>query len=205
MPARTRPPALPPAGRDRILAACLPLFAASGFSGVSMRDVATAVGVTPAALYYHFPDKDQLYLALIAHVYNDRIPDLIAGMATGGDPWQRLENLVAGVVRMNVGDPHLLRLAQWILLDTDDARTRTLADNVFAPFLRAVAQLAADLGGGYEPHRLSLSVLSLLMFPFQSAAVTRHVEGFRAPQEEPDALARHVVALLRNGIGGGAR
>lgn len=198
-------PTAPPAARDRILAACLPLFAAAGYSGVSMRDVAGAVGVTPAALYHHFPDKDQLYLALIAHVYHDRIPALIAGMATGGDPWQRLESLVAGVIHMNVHDRQLLRFAQWILLDTDEARTRRLADNVFAPFLHAVAQLAADLGGGYEPHRLSLSVLSLLMFPFQSETVTRHVEGFRAPQDEPDALARHVVRLLREGIGGGAR
>lgn len=57
----TQPTPSRTAGRDKILDASLPLFAAAGFQGVSMRDVASAVGSTPAALYYHFPDKEQLY------------------------------------------------------------------------------------------------------------------------------------------------
>ena len=49
------------AGRARIIAAALDLFAARGFSDVSMADVARAAGVTKAALYYHFTDKVDLY------------------------------------------------------------------------------------------------------------------------------------------------
>jgi AcrR family transcriptional regulator len=43
--------------REEILGLSVPLFATRGFDGVSMRDIAAAVGVTPAALYYHFSDE----------------------------------------------------------------------------------------------------------------------------------------------------
>jgi len=43
----------------------IPLFANSGFSGVSMRHIAKAVGVSIATLYHHFPDKQALYLRCI--------------------------------------------------------------------------------------------------------------------------------------------
>lgn len=203
----TPSPRFPPlAGRDKILDASVPLFAAKGFEGVSMREVATAVGMTPAALYYHFPDKEQLYLALIAQVFNERLPPLIAQMAGEGEPGRRLEGLVHGLVRLVHAEPTLVRLGQWIMLDADPARTRQLAENVFRPFLEAVTSLAADLDDGFDPHRLGVSVLALLLFPAQSAAVMSHLPGIQPPADDPDALARHIVHLLQRGISaGGAR
>lgn len=190
----------PAPGRDGILEACLPLFAAAGFNGVSMRDVASAAKVTPAALYYHFPDKEQLYLALVAHVYNDRIPPLIAAMSTGDDPWKRLEGLVTGFVRMSAADPQLMRFGQWIMLDTDPERSRSLAEHVLRPLFDAITALAQQLGGDHDAHRLTLSVMGLLMFPFQCDAVTRHLPGFPAPATDADALAKHAMRLLRGGV-----
>ena len=49
-----------------ILDAALDLFAAKGFFGTSLRDVATAVGVRESALYNYFPGKHALFEALIA-------------------------------------------------------------------------------------------------------------------------------------------
>src|SRR5215470_20338096 len=57
-----------PAAADRetrrhILAAAEGFFIERGFKGVSMKDVADAVQVTPAALYYHFPGgKGELFV-----------------------------------------------------------------------------------------------------------------------------------------------
>lgn len=198
--ARTTAPA---AGRERLIEAARALFSERGFHGVSIRDVAGAVGVTPAAIYYHFPDKEQLYLAVIAAVYHDRIPALIDEAVAEGDPWQRMERLVAGMVAMNIADPQLLRLSQWILLDTDPARQQKLGENVVRPFVAAVARLAADLGGGHDPQQLALSVMGLVMFPFHAAGVTAHLPGYRPPTADPDSLARHVMQLLRDGLSRG--
>jgi len=56
------------AGRDtrsEILDKALELFTRQGYAGTSLRDIADAVGFTKAALYYHFPAKEDLLLALL--------------------------------------------------------------------------------------------------------------------------------------------
>jgi len=50
--------------RERILAAALALFAGQGYAGTSIRDIAETVGVTKAALYYHFRSKEEILDAL---------------------------------------------------------------------------------------------------------------------------------------------
>ena len=52
--------------RERILAEALPLFAARGFAGTSVRQVAAAAEVNVATLAYHFSDKQGLYDAVVS-------------------------------------------------------------------------------------------------------------------------------------------
>ena len=49
----------------RIFAAARALFDQDGVDGVSMRRVADKVGITPMAIYKHYPDKDALLNALM--------------------------------------------------------------------------------------------------------------------------------------------
>jgi AcrR family transcriptional regulator len=51
--------------RAAILEAAKHLFMQDGFRGISMRQIAEAVGVTKAALYYHFKDKEELFVAIV--------------------------------------------------------------------------------------------------------------------------------------------
>jgi AcrR family transcriptional regulator len=50
--------------RDRILDVALDLFTEQGFDGTSLRQIAEKLGVTKAALYYHFESKDDILMAL---------------------------------------------------------------------------------------------------------------------------------------------
>ncbi len=50
--------------RERILDVSLDLFIEQGFDGTSLRQIAENLGVTKAALYYHFTSKDDILLAL---------------------------------------------------------------------------------------------------------------------------------------------
>ncbi|MDO5690153.1 MAG: TetR/AcrR family transcriptional regulator [Tissierellia bacterium] len=50
--------------RDRILEQALILFGESGFSGVSMRDIADRVGIKAASIYNHFSGKDEIFAQL---------------------------------------------------------------------------------------------------------------------------------------------
>lgn len=50
--------------RRRILDAALGLFTEQGYDGTSLRQIAEKLGVTKAALYYHFQSKEDILLAL---------------------------------------------------------------------------------------------------------------------------------------------
>lgn len=51
--------------RRRILEAAKTLFAESGYAGTSVRMIARSLGLSDPAVYYHFPTKHDLYLALL--------------------------------------------------------------------------------------------------------------------------------------------
>jgi AcrR family transcriptional regulator len=51
--------------RDRILAAARKAFDRHGLEGLSLRDVAAKVGITPMAIYRHFASKEALVDALV--------------------------------------------------------------------------------------------------------------------------------------------
>jgi AcrR family transcriptional regulator len=50
--------------RERILDVALDLFTEQGYDGTSLRQIAEQLGVTKAALYYHFESKGDILLAL---------------------------------------------------------------------------------------------------------------------------------------------
>ncbi|PKQ18660.1 MAG: hypothetical protein CVT68_02255 [Actinobacteria bacterium HGW-Actinobacteria-8] len=54
-----------PATRDRILAVALELFSARGYEGTSIRDIAEQMEMTKAAVFYHFPAKEDLLTAML--------------------------------------------------------------------------------------------------------------------------------------------
>ncbi len=186
--------------REEILELSAPLFAQHGYDGVSMRDVAAVVGLTQAALYYHFSDKDQLYLDAVACQFRERelaLKDLLAG---NGAPWERLERFVAGLARMMATDKDFLRLMQWVLLDTDETRQSTLAKHVFRDMFVAVHDLASDLDPHQDAHLLAMSILGLVIFHFQTGATRKFMPGHRPHQDKPEVLARHVCELLRRSL-----
>lgn len=84
---------LPAAERkEQLIDVALAEFAARGFHGTAMNEVADAAGVTKPVLYQHFPSKRALYLELL-HVVGDRLLAAI-GTATSaaGGPREQVEH-----------------------------------------------------------------------------------------------------------------
>jgi AcrR family transcriptional regulator len=51
--------------RDRIRAVAVELFTEQGYEKTSLREIADRVGITKASLYYHYPSKQALLLAIV--------------------------------------------------------------------------------------------------------------------------------------------
>jgi len=65
------------ATKERIARCALRILEAKGPQAVSMRRVAAAVGITPMAIYYHFPSRERL-LRIVVHREFDRFAERVA-------------------------------------------------------------------------------------------------------------------------------
>jgi AcrR family transcriptional regulator len=52
--------------RDRILTVAADLFSRHGYAATPLSDIAAALGITKAALYYHYRSKDEILDAIMA-------------------------------------------------------------------------------------------------------------------------------------------
>jgi AcrR family transcriptional regulator len=69
--AAMRKPKAPEANRARIVQAAMQEFAALGFKGASMDAIAERTDTTRALINYYFGSKEQIYLAVLEHVYSE--------------------------------------------------------------------------------------------------------------------------------------
>ena len=68
--------------RDKILNAARKAFDRGGLEGLSLRDIAAEVGITPMAIYRHFDGKDALVDALVLDAL-DEWSAIVAGLPPG--------------------------------------------------------------------------------------------------------------------------
>ena len=190
--------------REEIIRLSMGLFARSGYDGVSMRDVASAVGVTPAALYYHFSDKEQLYLDVVHCAFGEMVDTLKAALLGAETPWARLESVVVACVQVLAKSSDLQRLVQWVTLDGDEQRLQKLGNTVLQDLFLIVYDLVGELYPDRDAHMLTISVMGLIVFPFEAAKACRFMPGHRPENEDPAALARHALGVLLYGLSGKA-
>ena len=91
--------------RDAVYASAATLFAARGFDGVSMDDVARNAGVNKAMIYYHFADKLALYRAIVGdglHMMSDTVGAIAASIDS---PPAKLDRFIEAFVRMTESRP----------------------------------------------------------------------------------------------------
>lgn len=99
--------------RTQVVAAARRLMAQNGAEAVSMRAVAAAAGVSPAALYLYFPDKTVLLAAVVDAVFDELLAAFtraVEGAAASPDPFARLASLMDAYVAWGLAHPDEYRL-----------------------------------------------------------------------------------------------
>jgi len=95
--------------REGILRAARDAFTRYGYAGTSMRRIAEATGVTKAALYYHFPDKETLFRVAIEDEVRRRRERVLARLVGIEEPSRRLRDLVHAYLDQFLEDRPLSR------------------------------------------------------------------------------------------------
>ena len=82
--------------RERILEEAVKLFYERGFTGTTLDDIATELGVTKPFIYTHFRGKVELLAALCKPTIELSLEAVTSAAALPGTPTERLRKAVAG-------------------------------------------------------------------------------------------------------------
>lgn len=145
--------------RPRIVAAAKELMAAATTAEeVSIRAVASAVGVTPPSIYLHFEDKRALITAVVIDVFEELDRVMLAAVADVADPLERLRAFGLSYVRFALDHPEHYRLATMDACPRPDV-DQVLAAGAFVHFSEAVAAcLEAGVFAPAEPVDVTLDL-----------------------------------------------
>lgn len=102
---------LPPAERrTQIIEAAKALFGEGGIEQVSMRNIARRVGITQAAIYQHFQDKDAILFSIAEDFFTLLIEGSLKTAQEVADPVQRLRRSMHNYVASGLEHPEEYRL-----------------------------------------------------------------------------------------------
>ncbi|WP_067857016.1 TetR family transcriptional regulator [Nocardia shimofusensis] len=172
---------------ERILAAARVLFATRGYRATSMQAIADAVGVTKAALYYHFDSKDailhQLTLPLL-----DELDAVLAEAESAPSVEEVRWRAIEGYVDVHLRHRHTLTM---LVRDMTLLVQAPVADR-FRAAIALANELVAGPGSGIEQRVRASQVVAGLADPvvlFRDEPVDRLrqmiLDGARALLGEP--------------------
>ena len=155
--------------RELILAGAAELFARQGYPGTSMNEVAAACGLSKAAVYHYFADKQ----ALLADIAQTHVNHLLAQVAEvrelGLPPREHLAALIVRFVLAYAGAQHAHRVLTEDVKFLDPApRQRVLNTErrVVRAFAEQVKLLRPELAGTHLAAPLTMLLFGMINWMF---------------------------------------
>jgi TetR/AcrR family transcriptional regulator len=188
---------------DRILDEGVRLFAARGFDGVSMTDLASAAQVSKANIFHHFASKDVLYLAALKHAVADFSLQLAQLNRSEPDFAERVRTFVAWhSARLREREPQTRLLLREMF--GDGQRGPELVLDVFGEGQRLLLELvsagqkAGHLRADVDPAVVALTLVAVDIFSFLAAPTLRAIPQM-AFAADSTSLADRVADLILHG------
>ncbi|QIL74093.1 TetR/AcrR family transcriptional regulator (plasmid) [Diaphorobacter sp. HDW4B] len=173
-----------------LLSAAARHFGSRGYAATSMRDIAVETDMLPGSMYYHFPSKE----ALLVAVYSQGVRELESATAVVIekvlDPWDRLETLCRAHLETVLGDSHYANVLIRVLPDDIPEaaeRLREIREGYERTFRQAVDQL--PLVPRADRRALRLMLIGALNW----TALWFNPQG----RDSPRALAKKFVGLIK--------
>ena len=180
----------------RILAEATGLFVARGYRGISMREIAEAVGISKAGLYYHFQDKEELFLAILTANLDTVAQIVRAACQQEAGTRERVAQMLRAILALPAEQRALIRLANQEMVHMS-AEARTNFEAIYQrQFLGQIGELL-QMGiarGELRPVNVQLATWLLLGMAYP----------FFAPGHPGEAMSEVVdliVTVFYDGLG----
>jgi len=174
--------------QQHLLDAAAGLICRRGYHGTSMRDIARATDMLAGSIYYHFPSKDALLVAIYAEGVRRIAERVDTAVSSGANPMKRLEAACVAHLEMLLTDSDYAQVVVRVLPDdvpTVSARLAVLRDDYEERFRHLIAAL------GLPRSRRRYARLTLL------GALNGAQAWYRPGGDSPARIARRVLECLR--------
>ena len=174
-----------------LLSAALDEFAAKGFAGARVQDIASRAGVNKQLISYYFGGKEGLYREL-----QRGWQETEAGFGGPGTP---IAELALRYLHDGLADPRPARLMLWRGLDPDDDQppddSSVLEDLASMRQRQATGELTADLDARF----LRLALMAVVMAPMMMPHLTEKIFGLAPGSPEfEDLYGEQLRRMLRH-------
>jgi TetR/AcrR family transcriptional regulator len=182
------------ATKQRLLDAGEREFAARGFAGARLREIAVAAGVQPALIHHYFTDKQGLYRAVLDRALLPTSTESLTLVSSRRDLEGLLDGIVELLLKFYAANKNLLSILRHEALSgstvlVDLTRERTLpivqALSSFLGERQAAGEVRADLAA----EEMILAGMSMIVYPFVDEGMLQVVM--------PSVVVRDEAALLR--------
>ena len=184
--------------RDRILQEATRLLVRSGYDGIAMREIADACGISKAGLYYHFTDKETLFLAIL-----DQSLDTLGGIIReaaqqAGGAHEQLAFFVRAIFTHLSSDQRtLIRLAGQEMGKLTPTVREQFAQRYYNEFVGGLAGMIEQgiRAGTFRPAHPQTAAWVLLgmMYPFFS-------QGSEPRTEPGGGVVEFILAVFIRGM-----
>jgi AcrR family transcriptional regulator len=103
-----------PAAARRLLTGAIDAFAERGFQATTTRDIASRAGMSPAALYVHYPSKERLLFEISLYGHRAAL-QILTDAPLGESPAERLREMVAAFTAWHAEHHTIARVVQYEL------------------------------------------------------------------------------------------
>jgi AcrR family transcriptional regulator len=185
--------------RAQILAVARVLFIREGYHGLALRQVSEQLGVTKAALYYHFKDKEALFMAILESNL-DAMESLLDGiLAEGGTCGEQIRKFVLRVMAQPAEERAIIRLGVQEIGQVSPQARQAFGRIYRQKFVGKVESILQRGIASGEFRRVDVeSAVHTLLLPMVMLCTHKHALGACTQHsiDAPKFIADHVELVL---------
>ncbi len=137
-----------PSTRDQILVEARHCFAAQGFEGTSLNDIAAGVGIRRPSLLHHFDSKEAIYRQILSDALADYGDQTEAARTSESDGWELVDSIVAASFHFFVENPEIIVIVRREAMTDQSPLGFNLGVALRPYFRRAVAFFERQMDAG---------------------------------------------------------
>jgi AcrR family transcriptional regulator len=194
--------------RTRVLHKARTRFLSEGVDGASLRRIADDAGTSIGMVYYYFPTKDDLFLAVVEEVYQVVLTDLLAALDPSLPVPDRIRGVYGRIGKLSEDERMVVRL---VLREALVSSTRL--DRIVERFQRGhlplmLRMIADGLGDGTFDASIPPMFLAIAMMALGGPGqlILRAIEGYSPfpPPNDGVSQPERMLGILLKGVGGRA-